>query len=181
MHTSDSLIPRSARDPLARTQTLEEQNTSHSGTSPLLEIDGQSKAMGDESMLSSIAFGDSATRHQESFITDGDNENDPTITPNFGKEQPDADSSMKDDGLARAATLSRAQTEEIEMNRGILVHSLQTLFDEIAKRERVENRIFIVKCAYFEIYNDQVFDLLNEQFIQAPEPLQVLEDRVSRI
>jgi len=58
-----------------------------------------------------------------------------------------------------------------EMNKGILVHSLLTLFDEIKKREAIENRIFIIKCAYFEIYNDQVFDLLNEQFIQFPEPL----------
>lgn len=65
----------------------------------------------------------------------------------------------------------------VELNKGILIHSLQTLFDEITKRERVENRIFIVKCAYFEIYNDQVFDLLNEQFIQAPESLQVFEDK----
>ena len=63
---------------------------------------------GDESMLSSIAFGDSATRHQESFITDGDADNDPSITPNFGKEQPDTEASMKDDGIPRAITLSRA-------------------------------------------------------------------------
>ena len=61
--------------------------------------------------------------------------------------------------------------EYCEPNRGILVQSLQTLFDEIAKREKIENRIFIIKCAYFEIYNDQVFDLLNETFIHNPEPL----------
>ena len=69
--------------------------------------------------------------------------------------------------------------EQGELNAGILVHSLQTLFEEISRREKIENRIFIIKCAYFEIYNDQVFDLLNEGFIQSPEPLQVLEDKVS--
>ena len=60
--------------------------------------------------------------------------------------------------------------------KGILIHSLESLFSTIKQREKDENRIFIVKCAYFEIYNDQVYDLLTDNFTQNHEPLQVLED-----
>lgn len=46
----------------------------------------------------------------------------------------------------------------------------------------MENRVFIVRCSYFEIYNDQIYDLLAENFQQKNEPLQVVEDsRVSLV
>lgn len=61
-------------------------------------------------------------------------------------------------------------------DKGILVHGLQQLFEEIDMREAREKRIFIVKCSYFEIYNDQVFDLLNEEFATTHTALQVIED-----
>lgn len=61
-------------------------------------------------------------------------------------------------------------------DKGILIHGLQKLFGQIEDRENYEKRIFIVKCSYFEIYNDQVYDLLNEEFATAHESLQVLED-----
>lgn len=40
----------------------------------------------------------------------------------------------------------------------------------------MENKVFIVRCAYFEIYNDQIYDLLQENFQQKNDPLQVIED-----
>ena len=109
-------------------------------------------------------------QQKESFISIEDTEANGDPTPAFGREPEEKGS---DSGIPRTATLSRHGTvdEFAEPNRGILVHSLQSLFDEISKREKIENRIFIIKCAYFEIYNDQVFDLLNETFIHDPEPL----------
>ena len=50
------------------------------------------------------------------------------------------------------------------------------MFEEIEEREHSEKRIFIVKCSYFEIYNDQVYDLLNEDFATSHDALQVIED-----
>ena len=61
-------------------------------------------------------------------------------------------------------------------DKGILIHGLQQLFEKIDEREEQENRIVIVKCSYFEIYNDQVYDLLNEEFATTHEALQVIED-----
>ena len=61
-------------------------------------------------------------------------------------------------------------------DKGILIHGLQQLFESIEEREHSEKRIFIVKCSYFEIYNDQVYDLLNEDFATTHESLQVVED-----
>ena len=60
-----------------------------------------------------------------------------------------------------------------------MIKSLQQLFNKIRGSESSENRIYIVKCSYFEIYNDQIYDLLNEKFQQkilAQESLQVVED-----
>lgn len=76
----------------------------------------------------------------------------------------------------------RAQSTFLQAteDKGILIHALQSLFEEIDLREMTENKIFVVKCSYFEIYNDQVYDLLREEFAQLNEPLQVVEDRVSR-
>ena len=61
-------------------------------------------------------------------------------------------------------------------DKGILIHGLQQLYENIEERERTEKQIFIVKCSYFEIYNDQVYDLLNEDFATTHEALQVIED-----
>jgi len=47
---------------------------------------------------------------------------------------------------------------------GILTLGLQQLFETIKQREVDENRVYIIHCSYFEIYNDQVYDLLSETF-----------------
>ena len=54
---------------------------------------------------------------------------------------------------------------------GILTLGLSQLFETVRQREIAENRVFIVRCSYFEIYNDQIYDLLQENFQQKNEPL----------
>ena len=169
----DSALPKSARQKgMHRAGTLEESGTNDLSTiSPVLRTEGESRLNHNESVISSLNMGDeSVNQNTKASFLSGDGDEGPGQTPDFAAERPEP-----------GRTMSRLGTEEPEdLNKGILVHSLQTLFEEIARREKIENRIFIIKCAYFEIYNDQVFDLLNESFIQSPEPLMVLEDKVSR-
>ena len=126
----------------------------------------EGKKQNDESMLSSINLnedsGQNLVTNKESFFSNDDPEDD---TPAFGKEPESEDSGVPATGVLSRTATTEERDREKDMNKGILVHSLLTLFEEIKKREAIENRIFIIKCAYFEIYNDQVFDLLNEQFI----------------
>ena len=170
---SDSAGPKSARTKAPnRAGTLEENTTNDLSTiSPVLKPEGESSRLNNnESIISSLNMGDESVNNpnKASFLS-GDEADGVGQTPDFASEK-----------VGPGRSISRLGTEEQgELNAGILVQSLQTLFEEIARREKIENRIFIIKCAYFEIYNDQVFDLLNEGFIHSPEPLQVLEDKVS--
>ena len=171
---SDSVGPKSARTKAAaRSGTLEEHTTNDLSTiSPVLKPEEEnSRLNNNESIISSLNMGDeSANNPNKASFLSGEDTDGPGQTPEFVTEKMEA----------TRTSISRLGTEEQgELNAGILVQSLQTLFEEISRREKIENRIFIIKCAYFEIYNDQVFDLLNEGFIQSPEPLQVLEDKVS--
>lgn len=77
-------------------------------------------------------------------------------------------------------------------NKGVLVHSLKELFKEFDRYENVSNNYsqveeikgnsdnmksntFIVRCSYFEIYNDTVYDLL-ANIDEFDKPLLVCED-----
>ena len=171
----DTALPKSARmnKGMMRAGTLEEHHKSGpedlSAISPVGGLEDGSR-LNNESVISSLNMGDESVNQHKASFTSGDEHDGPGQTPDFASEKMGPGS----------RTVSRMGTEEpTEMNAGILVHSLETLLAEIARREKIENRIFIIKCAYFEIYNDQVFDLLNEGFIQSPEPLMVLEDKVS--
>lgn len=67
---------------------------------------------------------------------------------------------------------------------GILIMSLKELFQKVSGvngGETIGQRVYIIRCSYFEIYNDAIYDLLNSQKEQAfNEPLQLQEDiRVS--
>lgn len=60
-----------------------------------------------------------------------------------------------------------------EMNvKGILIYSLNDLFDQF---KRLSSNTFIVRCSYFEIYNDTIYDLL-ANFDEFGESLNVCED-----
>lgn len=60
----------------------------------------------------------------------------------------------------------------LENKTGILIQALKELFDSI---NNDKDKTYFVKCSYVEIYNDQVYDLLqrSENF---SETLQVCED-----
>jgi hypothetical protein len=67
---------------------------------------------------------------------------------------------------------------------GILIMSLKELFHKVSGvngGETIGQRVYIIRCSYFEIYNDAIYDLLNSQKEQAfNDPLQLQEDiRVS--
>jgi hypothetical protein len=62
--------------------------------------------------------------------------------------------------------------------------SLKELFQKVSGvngGEAIGQRVYIIRCSYFEIYNDAIYDLLNSQKELAfNEPLQLQEDiRVS--
>jgi Kinesin motor domain len=60
---------------------------------------------------------------------------------------------------------------------GILVMALKELFSRVKDPDSEKQRVFIIRCSYFEIYNDAVYDLLNVQKELAfAEPLQLNED-----
>jgi hypothetical protein len=64
--------------------------------------------------------------------------------------------------------------------------SLKELFQKVSGvngGETIGQRVYIIRCSYFEIYNDSIYDLLNSQKELAfNEPLQLQEDiRVSPI
>lgn len=74
--------------------------------------------------------------------------------------------------------LSTIQNDE-DANKGVLIYGLKELFGEIERCTQEQNdssvdeeskeqgknnasNSFIVKCSYFEIYNDTVYDLLSD-------------------
>ena len=55
---------------------------------------------------------------------------------------------------------------------GILIMALKELFQRVKDPETEKQRVYIIRCSYFEIYNDAVYDLLNVHKEQAfNEPL----------
>jgi len=62
--------------------------------------------------------------------------------------------------------------EHFENNTGILVQSLRDIFKAI---EQDKERTYFLQCTYFEIYNDQIYDLLKPHR-SLGEPLPLVED-----
>lgn len=61
---------------------------------------------------------------------------------------------------------------------GILILSLKELFARVRETSNLASassqvtKVYIIRCSYFEIYNDTIYDLLNTQKEQAfSEPL----------
>ncbi len=65
-------------------------------------------------------------------------------------------------------------TYSVTMNEGVLVLSLKDLFGRI-EQEQNATKSFFVRCSYFEIYNDSIYDLLTT-IERLTEPLNVSED-----
>jgi hypothetical protein len=57
---------------------------------------------------------------------------------------------------------------------GILLHAMNDLFKEV--EQDCGNRTYFIRCAYVEIYNEQVFDLLKSDQSALNESLQLVED-----
>ena len=56
---------------------------------------------------------------------------------------------------------------------GILIQSLIELFNRV---KQSATKAYIIRCSYFEIYNDSIYDLLNNGEDKMTEPLQLNED-----
>lgn len=65
-----------------------------------------------------------------------------------------------------------ARKTDFDDNTGILVQALRDIFKAI---ELDQDRTFFLKCSYFEIYNDQIYDLLKPRGAMG-EPLPLVED-----
>lgn len=74
-----------------------------------------------------------------------------------------------------------AWTVNLDDSDGILILSLKELFSRVKEQQSANTetdvRVYMIRCSYFEIYNDAVYDLLNTQKeIAFNEPLQLNED-----
>ena len=62
---------------------------------------------------------------------------------------------------------------DVHKNDGMLMLSIIDLFNEIKKQKK--SKFFSVKCSYFEVYNEQIFDLL-KKYQDFSESLPLVED-----
>lgn len=51
---------------------------------------------------------------------------------------------------------------------------MNELFAQV--KERNSTNVYVIRCSYFEIYNDNIYDLLNENLESFNEQLQLNED-----
>ena len=69
---------------------------------------------------------------------------------------------------------SRPQTaKKGPRQEGILIQGLVELFNKVRE---YQGKAYIIRCSYFEIYNDSLYDLLGEGDDKMTEPLQLSED-----
>lgn len=93
--------------------------------------------------------------------------------------------------LALGGTLGRTQrilkefgnfcgesSSDDQQETGVLLHAMHDLFREIEKESGT--RTYFLRCAYVEIYNEQVYDLLRPDRSTINESLQLVEDSKSK-
>jgi len=72
-------------------------------------------------------------------------------------------------GSGKTYTIQGPNFEDIENgtdseeNIGIMPRAFEYIFNCIREKEEKEDVEFLVKCSYFEIYNEQIMDLLNPE------------------
>lgn len=54
---------------------------------------------------------------------------------------------------------------QTDFDSGIIYRAISELFQEIENRKTKAE--FVVKCSYFEIYNENIIDLLDSNYITA--------------
>lgn len=93
----------------------------------------------------------------------------------------------KSDGKLQGASTVNIDDDS---NKGVLIYSLNELFNQIENYSfinksldedfkdsgsNMKSNTFIIKCSYFEIYNDTIYDLLSD-INEFDKPLMVCED-----
>ncbi|KAJ0403080.1 hypothetical protein P43SY_009147 [Pythium insidiosum] len=76
--------------------------------------------------------------------------------------------------LSRAPTVADAGLEALKENWGIIPRSIESLFTELRSISQ-HGAAAIVHCSFMQIYNNEVFDLLQENKERMNEPLAVRE------
>jgi len=59
--------------------------------------------------------------------------------------------------------------------KGLIIHMVKSLFERFQTKEN-QNKIFKVKFAYLEIYNEKIRDLLIDEDECTPKSLFIIED-----
>jgi Kinesin motor domain len=67
----------------------------------------------------------------------------------------------------------RNNNENVGDGDGILILSLKELFMKVRGEQAELQKVYMIRCCYFEIYNDSIYDLLieNPKDMASSEPL----------
>jgi hypothetical protein len=78
-----------------------------------------------------------------------------TLEPYLDQPLQDFDSRQNSPNRGQEPSTNELNTD------GVLILALKELFQRVKDPESEKERVFIIRCSYFEIYNDSVYDLLN--------------------
>ena len=94
-----------------------------------------------------------------------------SLTPNNFYQQNDYENRSNNSHIPRHFD-DYNENLNLENKTGALIQAFKEIFEQI---EKTNDRTFFVKCSYIEIYNDNVYDLL-QKTENLNETLQVCED-----
>ena len=83
-----------------------------------------------------------------------------TLEPYLDQPLQDFDSRHNSPNRGQEQVLVPTAATELNTD-GVLILALKELFQRVKDPESEKERVFIIRCSYFEIYNDSVYDLLN--------------------